>query len=389
MTESGLIRGTIEALSKEGEVGAPAGNCWVKFRNLAETFLVSVGVPLKVGQEIRARTVGSKFGPMLDQVEVLAEQSTSVSAIHAELVAEKPNLTPETTRPPGDSLVSTQPTTPHRKAEGYLEFLDLKQLEESPWNPNEMNDETFASLIQDMREGGYFIINPIQVFPLEAEPSGVVHYQIIDGHWRYKAARKIPWEKIRAEVLDVEEPEAKVLNYRKNHERGTLNPEKEAKLFFEDWEKGNGKLTQQQIADKYGVSQTYVSERVAGVALYSAGIKPTHAEEIFHSVKNEDAQKAIARASVKQKLTPNETREVAERVANEVKVKPNAPKKFLKAKAERFAREVKKARVSPNAPVEIESIFCEDCDATFRILHLGMNRHRVVRAPDKEKETIE
>jgi ParB/RepB/Spo0J family partition protein len=385
MTNDGNeTEGIVQELSGEGKIGAPAGSFWVKLDSSASTYLANVSFVLqglKVGNRVRLELDNGRLGQMVKSVTVLAE-----GGLEAVGEAERPETVAS------DNLLSTPsqpPTTPHRKAEGRLEFLDLKQLQESSWNPNEMNDETFASLIQDMREGGYFTINPIQVFPAETDQQGLVRYQIADGHHRFRAARKVPWEKIRAEVLDIEESEAKAVNYRKNHERGNLNPEKEAKLFFEEWEKGNGKLTQQQIADKYGISQNYVSDRLQSLPIYPSGIKPSHAEEIVHAVKNEDAQKAVARASVKQKLTPDETREVAERVANEVKVKPNAPKKFLRVKAERFAREVKKARMSPNAPVEIETVFCEDCDANFRIMHLGFNRHRVVKVADKEKELIE
>jgi ParB/RepB/Spo0J family partition protein len=377
------VKGVVQGITGEGQLGAPAGNVWVKLDSSESTYLAGVSFVLqglKVGNRVRLKLANGRLGQTIEGVEVL-ERDVGLKAPETDSFTQ-PAL--------GEEVVSSQaPTTPHRKAEGRLEFLDLKQLQESSWNPNEMNDETFASLIQDMREGGYFTINPIQVFPAETDQQGLVHYRIADGHHRFRAARKVPWEKIRAEVLDIEEFEAKVVNYRKNHERGTLNPEKEAKLFFEEWEKGNGKLTQQQIADKYGISQQHVSDRLTAMSVYAPGVKSSHAEEIVEKIKNPDAQRAVARASVKQKLTRDETREVAERVAHEVKAKPDAPKKFLKAKAERFAREVKKARMSPNAPVEIETIFCQDCDANFRIMHLGFNRHRVVKVPDKEKETIE
>jgi len=393
MTNDGNeTEGIVQELSGEGKIGAPAGSFWVKLDSSASTYLANVSFVLqglKVGNRVRLELDNGRLGQMVKSVTVLAE-----GGLEAVGEAERPETVAS------DNLLSTPsqpPTTPHRKAEGRLEFLDLKQLQESSWNPNEMNDETFASLIQDMREGGYFTINPIQVFPAETDQQGLVRYQIADGHHRFRAARKVPWEKIRAEVLDIEESEAKAVNYRKNHERGNLNPEKEAKLFFEEWEKGNGKLTQQQIADKYGVSQTHVSERLASSTLLHGNnavqsglnISPSQTEEIIHAIKGPEAQKAVARAADKHRLTKEETREVAERVANEVKVKPNAPKKFLKVKAERFAREVKKARMSPNAPVEIETVFCEDCDANFRIMHLGFNRHRVVKVADKEKELIE
>jgi hypothetical protein len=74
------------------------------------------------------------------------------------------------------------------------------------------------------------------------------------------------------------------------------------------------------------------------------GVSPTHAEEIVHTVNKPDAQTAVARAAVKTKLVPDEIRELSKRMRNELKAKPDASKKFLNEKANRFAKEIKRSR---------------------------------------------
>jgi ParB-like chromosome segregation protein Spo0J len=104
-----------------------------------------------------------------------------------------------------------------------------------------------------MRDRGLDAINPIEIRPVEGKPP----YEVVDGEYRWKAAKKLRWKTIRCDVRPMSLDEAKAECYRKSKERGTIDPFKEAELFKSEIDSG---LTQRKVADKYGVSQGYVFE---------------------------------------------------------------------------------------------------------------------------------
>ena len=115
-----------------------------------------------------------------------------------------------------------------------------------------MPKETYTTMLEEMRTGGLEAINPIEVRPVKEKPP----YEIIDGESRWSGARELRWTRIRAEVKPMSLEEAKAECYRKNKERGHIDPFKEAELFKSEIDHG---LTQGQVAQKYGVSQPYVA----------------------------------------------------------------------------------------------------------------------------------
>jgi ParB/RepB/Spo0J family partition protein len=219
-----------------------------------------------------------------------------------------------------------------------------------------MDSETFAALVEDMRVGGMFAIKPIDVFPVGLDDRGLVKLQISDGHNRTRAAKQLSWKRIRAEVVSITENEAKVLNYRRNRERGNFNPIKEAELFFGLWDKGKGKLTQEEIAEKYGVSQAHVSLRLGLLKMpptvqevvKTGELPSSHAEEILHRNIPAGAEAAVARVAVAEKLTPDQTRQVAERIQEDIQAEPSAPPALIQARAEHHAKQAKKGSEKPD-----------------------------------------
>lgn len=133
-------------------------------------------------------------------------------------------------------------------------LLNIVLIKPNAWNPNRMDDETFDNLVADIRAHGIGAIDPIHVRPLDGG------FECIDGEHRLRAVKKAGFTKIGCEIHEVDESEAKVMNYRKNKERGNLDYFKEAELFKSELERG---LTQQQIAERYGVSQPQVSARLS------------------------------------------------------------------------------------------------------------------------------
>jgi len=142
----------------------------------------------------------------------------------------------------------------------------INHIEPNNFNPNVMGKAEFEALKKSMINGQKYPIekpDPILISPenFYYEDSELPNdrYVIIDGEWRWRAAKEDELEVIDSEIWLVTESQAKAINYRRNKERGTLCPIKEAQLF-----KGeiDCKLTHEQIADKYLVSRSYVSSRI-------------------------------------------------------------------------------------------------------------------------------
>jgi len=147
---------------------------------------------------------------------------------------------------------------------GTVVEVPVDQLVASDWNPNSMNPlirdgkvvfDPQEALFEDMKLNG-----PNSIAPVEAFPNDDV-YSIFDGNHRWLNARKLGWKTIKTVIHDISESEAMALSYRRNRERGTIDPLKEAALFEMEWKNGRG-LTQEAIAKKYNVSQSYVAERI-------------------------------------------------------------------------------------------------------------------------------
>ena len=187
-----------------------------------------------------------------------------------------------------------------------VEFIPLDRMRPNAWNPNELVGERREALKQDMKVGGATAIDPILVRPIgREERTAHLLYEIVDGESRWSIAGELKWRNIRAIARQLTEDQAKVLNYRRNYERGTINPLKEAKLFEAEMAKG---LSQEKIAEKYGITQSQVSYRLSLLQLpksiqekvMTRVITPTHAE-IIGRIPSQEKQIQIAEKVAQEK----------------------------------------------------------------------------------------
>ncbi len=146
--------------------------------------------------------------------------------------------------------------------------LPVSSLEPNKFNPNVMSPEAKESLKEDMKRLGPkhdlriddIVVCPKNVFYNNPEfPSD--RYVIIDGEHRWTNAVELEWPTIPCEIRTLGEDIAKAYNFRKNRERGQLDPVKEAELFNSE------KLKQDQIARKYNVTRSYVASRLSLIQL--------------------------------------------------------------------------------------------------------------------------
>jgi hypothetical protein len=131
------------------------------------------------------------------------------------------------------------------------EQLDVERVALSPeilvgaaWNPNEMTEDEFVLLKEQITEVG-FIKTPI-VAKVEGI-DGHTFYEIVAGHHRVQAAIDLGLNKIPVDVLQgdkwQEEDLRKLQNVRMNVLHGSMNPEKMVTLYNE-------------MATKYGEKAT-------------------------------------------------------------------------------------------------------------------------------------
>ena len=112
------------------------------------------------------------------------------------------------------------------------------------------NDEKIEDLAESIKE--YGVIQPIIVTKKND------YYQIVAGERRWRAAKKAGLNEIPAIIRDDDEQTNKEIALIENIQREDLNPIEKATAIREWLDKYN--LTQQKLADKYGVTYQAVSK---------------------------------------------------------------------------------------------------------------------------------
>lgn len=182
--------------------------------------------------------------------------------------------------------------------------ISIERVIPNRFNPNSLSQDQYELLRRDVAE--HDLEYPIEVRPLE---NGL--YEIVDGEHRWKVCKELGFKEIECEVKDIGEAEAKQRNYRLNSARGTIDPLKEALLFQSEIESG---MTQQQVADKYGRSQQFISSRLVLLRLpervkrkiTTRVVTPSHGE-LLARLPDEEAVENLTQRVVKKRLSVPET----------------------------------------------------------------------------------
>ncbi|MDZ7687632.1 MAG: ParB/RepB/Spo0J family partition protein [Halobacteriales archaeon] len=119
---------------------------------------------------------------------------------------------------------------------------------------DEVEEEHVDDIAESLEEDGQW--NPIIVRPSNHEDG----YDLIAGHTRYRAAKKLGWDELEATVKDVDDEEANELALKTNLKRKGMSKIEEGKVINDLLQKHD--LTRQELADKLGKSQRWVSERI-------------------------------------------------------------------------------------------------------------------------------
>ena len=128
--------------------------------------------------------------------------------------------------------------------------IPLVDIRSNPYQPREYFDEqSLKELADSIKEHG--VVQPIIV------KKSIKGYEIIAGERRTRASKMAGKETIPAIVRDFNDQEMLVVALIENIQRENLNPIEEAEAFSKIIE--NNGLTQEQAAQKFGKSRSYVT----------------------------------------------------------------------------------------------------------------------------------
>lgn len=191
----------------------------------------------------------------------------------------------------------------------------LEDLELGVFTPRISYDQRYLDeLAEDMQMNGQH--KPIICTPHPTKPE---KYIVVDGEYRVRAAKKLGWFTIRAEVRMLTEEEALLLALTINEMHGKrLDTVEEAMHISKMIEKYG--YTETEVARKLRKSQSWVSERLGIIKrsapevkehLIARAIKTSHAREIVEKLPPEKQREAVKEV-VEHNLSVRATEALAE-----------------------------------------------------------------------------
>lgn len=165
--------------------------------------------------------------------------------------------------------------------------------------------------------------------PVIVRPAGDGRYELIAGQYRIRAALKLGWKEIEANVKDLGDDEADFLALKTNLMRKNLEEIEEGRAIQKYMERYG--LTQAEIAEKLGKHQTWVGHRLSLVlkitkdvqdALSKGLISPDHAVLISRISEGkykdwEEMQRKFLGLIIEKKLSRDEARKELTRFLND------------------------------------------------------------------------
>ena len=205
-----------------------------------------------------------------------------------------------------------------------VELIRTDDIYPNPFQPRHDFDETgLNELAASIRENG--LIQPITVRKAGSR------YEIVAGERRLRACRSLGWTHIPALISEVSDKEMAQLALIENIQREDLSPIEEAEAYRTILAEGD--LTQEQLADKIGKSQSAIANKLRLLnldedvrnAIASRQISERHGRAIL-TLKPEQQKKALDYI-VKNDLTVKDTERYIERYYT---LNPDNQRDFIK-----------------------------------------------------------
>lgn len=177
-------------------------------------------------------------------------------------------------------------------------MIEIDQIKPNDYNPNVMSERDYKALRQGIivTNGEYLIDQPIIIRHTE---EGDIPWEIIDGEHRWRACKELGFATVPCEIKTKSRIEAQIYNVISNKNRGHLDYDKLAEIFWEHWKgfkehsfqingqivKPSGKLTHEQIGQKFTFSAETVREALMLKTSLSSELRKTH---IYMGLSNFD-----------------------------------------------------------------------------------------------------
>jgi ParB/RepB/Spo0J family partition protein len=140
------------------------------------------------------------------------------------------------------------------------ELWEVDAVIEAPWNANVMPVEIFKQLLEDLRKVGPEGTDPVHIAEV-TRLTGEVAIVTCDGAHRLRAAQKLGWKQLYV-VFHHEittEEQARLFNYKRDAERGEVDPFRLAETF--KWFNDQG-FNHNVIAERFGIDRSTVTKRL-------------------------------------------------------------------------------------------------------------------------------
>jgi ParB/RepB/Spo0J family partition protein len=131
-------------------------------------------------------------------------------------------------------------------------------IDPDPEQPRKVFDEArLAELAESMAANGLAV-------PILLRPTPDGRFLIVHGERRWRAAQRLGWETIPAEVRELTPDEAHWLSLVENVQRSNLSPIEEAQAFQARLDTG---LTQEALGQRIGKDRTYIAQKLRLLSL--------------------------------------------------------------------------------------------------------------------------
>ncbi|MGI0081378.1 MAG: ParB/RepB/Spo0J family partition protein, partial [Nitrososphaerales archaeon] len=202
-----------------------------------------------------------------------------------------------------------------------MQDLPLDSIEENPFNSrNNYSTSSIERMMSSLGKNGQLL--PVSVRP-SAKHEG--RFELVSGHRRMKAARRLGWNTIRVEVVKATDEQMIIQSLVENLEREDI-PDYDKALAFERMNNEFG-MTYEQIGCAVGISKQHVSNYIGMLRVFDAGtlaenpellacIKEMteHHARILAGVKEANSRIDLARMVAREKLTVKELTSMVSRL---------------------------------------------------------------------------
>jgi ParB family chromosome partitioning protein len=223
-----------------------------------------------------------------------------------------------------DALIPSEPNhettmAAEARSPSGLVQVPVDQIQPNPLQPRRsLDEEDLAELAASIREHG--LIQPLIVTRLEAPSAAAIHYQLIAGERRWRAARQAGLEQVPVVVKEATPHEMLELALVENVQRADLNPLEEAQAYDQLIREFG--LTQERVAGRVGKSRAAVANtlrllrasKVVKAALLANDITEGHARALL-ALETDEAQAAALAVVLKQSLNVRQTEALVQRLS--------------------------------------------------------------------------